>query len=199
MAITQPAVPATGVNVPNTSGQTAVVTTAGGTVQGLLSLPPVPPVFATPPIPATTVQQVNNNAFPVAVAIAGGTVTVVAVNGATQFTATGVTVVVPAGGNIALTYSVVPTSWTWTGLFAGFSGNPVGNASIAVLPGGSLTPIFSGAPTWTWTNPLNESGESFVAAENTSGVSGLAAEASNLPLYSRQMGGEAGLGAMEDN
>jgi hypothetical protein len=67
----------------------------------------------TPPaIPASTVALVNPFWRDAAVTVNGGTVTVIAVDG----TATGITsgtVVVPAGKNIAITYSVVPTSWNW--------------------------------------------------------------------------------------
>lgn len=67
---------------------------------------------APPAIPATTVAYRNVFWRDAAVTIVGGTVTVIAVDG----TATGVTsgtVIVPAGKNIAITYSVVPTSWNW--------------------------------------------------------------------------------------
>jgi hypothetical protein len=65
-----------------------------------------------PAIPATTAAYRNVFWRDAAVTIVGGTVTVIAVDG----TATGITsgtVVVPAGKNIAITYSVVPTSWNW--------------------------------------------------------------------------------------
>jgi hypothetical protein len=67
----------------------------------------------TPPaVPATTVTQANPYPYAIGVNVIGGTVTVISINGA----ATGLTsglVYVPAGGNIAITYSAAPT-WTWT-------------------------------------------------------------------------------------
>jgi hypothetical protein len=165
MAVTTPAVPATTIVAPNTTGDQVDVALTGGTVTGVLVTPPVSPVIATPAIPATTVQQVNNNPFPVAVTITGGTVTVVAVNGTTVFTATGVTAVVPAGGNIAITYSVVPTSWVWTPLYAGAAASGgVSGASYPVPPGGGISMIYSAAPTWAWTNPPNFDEINYAAA-----------------------------------
>lgn len=161
MAITAPAIAATGVAVLNTTGQQVDATVTGGAVQGILSMPPISPIIATPAIPASTVTTTNTNAFPVAVTVTGGTVTVVAVNGSTIFTATPCTVVVPAGGTIAITYTVVPTSWTWTPLFAGIAANPVASPStVGVLVNGLVSVIYSAAPTWAWTNPptFDESG-----------------------------------------
>lgn len=72
-----------------------------------------PPGHVTAPgVPATTVALQNTFGRPAAVTVTGGTVTAIAVDG----TATGLTsgtVVVPAGKNITLTYSVAP-SWVWT-------------------------------------------------------------------------------------
>lgn len=157
MAVTAPSVPATGVAVPNNTGQNVDVTVTGGTVQGVIVgyAAGQAPGIVTPAVPATTVAVTNTNPFPVAVAVTGGTVTVVAVNGATQFTATGVTAIVPAGQTIALTYSVAPT-WTWTPVVAGVTGSPIASPSSFPLPPGcSITPIFTGAPTWAWSNPID--------------------------------------------
>lgn len=74
----------------------------------------------TPPsIPASTVAATNTSGLPATVSISGGTVTVVAVAAVggsfvTVATSTPCTVVVPPGGQIKMTYSVVPTSWGWT-------------------------------------------------------------------------------------
>lgn len=76
-----------------------------------LSVNPV--TVGTPAIPASTVAQQNTSANPVQVVIAGGTVTAVTVNGVTVGGGDG-TYVVPPYGSIAITYSVVPTSWTWS-------------------------------------------------------------------------------------
>lgn len=69
-----------------------------------------------PAIPASTTAYTNNFGVDATVHIIGGTVTVIAIGGvATGLTnsAAGVTVRVPAGSTITLTYSVVPTSWSW--------------------------------------------------------------------------------------
>jgi hypothetical protein len=161
MAVTAPTIPLTGVATANPSGQNCSVTVTGGTVTGLTvgyGTNPAP-VIVTPAIPLTTVPATNTNPFPVAVSIVAGTVTVVAVSGVTQFTATGVTAIVPAGGTIALTYSVVPTSWTWTPVVAGITGNPVSSPnSLPVPPGCTLTWTGSVAPTsWAWNNFIDQS------------------------------------------
>lgn len=70
---------------------------------------------AAPSITASP-ATINGYAYPVVAYIKGGTVSAIAVNGtATGLTlATGgfVSVLIPAGGSITLTYSVIPT-WTW--------------------------------------------------------------------------------------
>lgn len=66
-----------------------------------------------PTIPATTVNLQNTFGRPAAVCVNGGTVTAIKVDGVTQGVTSGV-VIVPAGMNISITYSVVPTSWVWT-------------------------------------------------------------------------------------
>lgn len=71
------------------------------------------PTITTPAIPASTVAQQNTNSVPAQVVITGGTVTAVFVNGVQVGSGDG-TYVVPAYGSISITYSVVPTSWTWT-------------------------------------------------------------------------------------
>lgn len=70
------------------------------------------PVTA-PGIPASTVALRNPFWRDAAVTINGGTVSAVAVDATTLFTTTGVTVLVPSGHTVTLTYTVVPTSWTW--------------------------------------------------------------------------------------
>lgn len=71
---------------------------------------PVPPL--TPAVPATTVPVTNNSSQAASVTISAGTITNVSVNGATVGAGAG-TYVVPAGGTIAITYSVAPT-WVWS-------------------------------------------------------------------------------------
>lgn len=68
--------------------------------------------FTTPAVPASTTPVTNTSPIAASVVISGGTLTNVSVNGATVGTGDG-TYVVPAGGTIAITYSVAPT-WTWT-------------------------------------------------------------------------------------
>lgn len=68
---------------------------------------------AAPSIPASTVAFQNPFWRDAAVSISGGTVTGVAVDGQTQVTSTPCTVYVPSGRTVTLTYSVVPTSWSW--------------------------------------------------------------------------------------
>jgi hypothetical protein len=196
MAVTTPTVPPSGTAVQNTTGQDVDVTVTGGTITGITVLPQpqAVPTVATPAVPASTVTATNNNSFPVAVAISGGTVTVVAVNGTTQFTSTGVTAVVPAGGTIALTYSVAPT-WTWSALFAGFSGTSIPSpSSVPLPPGGSITLTYSVAPTWAWTDPLDLSA-SGPAASNTGALN----EETDEPEPAHTEGGESGLGIGVDN
>jgi hypothetical protein len=68
-----------------------------------------------PAIPATTVAAVNESDWLMWVEITGGTVTVVAVDGVTTGRTSGAFFLRP-GSSIAITYSVVPTSWKWFAL-----------------------------------------------------------------------------------
>lgn len=170
MAVTTPSVALTTVSVPNQTGDQVDVTVTGGTVQAILSTPPVVPAISTPAVPATTVTAPNTNAFPVAVTIAanGATISAITVNGsATGFTAA-CTVVVPAGGTISISYTVATPTWVWSALYAGA---PVSSSIVAspttipVQPGGAITLLYTSAPTWAWTNPPDFALESY-AAEN---------------------------------
>lgn len=207
MTLPVPAVPASGTAVANVTGQNVNVVVTGGTVQGILvaynSLY-APPAPVTPAIPASTVTATNTNAFPVAVAIVGGTVTVVAVNGVTRFTATGVTVVVPPSGTVAITYSVIPTSWTWSAVkFGSIDGNPMASPQSAPMgPNDLVTLLYSAAPTWAWSNPLDifsPPGYAAINSQTGAGSGEIPALPSSLPLSSRSMGGQAGLGVAESN
>ena len=154
MAVTAPSVPASGTAVANPTGDYVSVGFTGGTGTAAYVAPPNPPAVTTPAVPASTVTATNTNAFPVLVVVTGGTLTVVAVNGTTVGSAAG-SYVVPAGGTIAITYSVAPT-WAWSQLVAGFSqasGALAGN--LPLPPGCSVTFLYSVAPTWTWTNPID--------------------------------------------
>jgi hypothetical protein len=92
-------------------------------------------VVTAPAVPASTVAAFNLSSEPVQAALTGGTVTVVAVNGATVATSSPVTVTVPAGGYITLTYSVAPT-WVWTPLSPGPSASGAGEAVlVSPVPG----------------------------------------------------------------
>jgi hypothetical protein len=68
---------------------------------------------ATPAIPASTVPVVNNTGQYVNCNIAGGTMTNVSVNGVTVGTGAG-NYSLPPGASLTMTYTVVPTSMTWT-------------------------------------------------------------------------------------
>jgi len=190
MAVTTPAVPATTVAQLNTTGQNLCVAVTGGTVTGILVLPnPAQPLVA-PAIPASTVQAVNNTSQPVAVTVVGGTVTVIAVGGVTSGLTAG-TVIIPAGGNIAITYSVVPTSWTWQQAVAGFHGTSIPTpSSVPLPPAASITLVYSAAPTWAWINPEQGNGYTpYNPAMNT--VQG--SQITQLPYAAHAEGGITGL------
>lgn len=76
---------------------------------------PVGDWLGKPAIPASTVAAVNNSPHTMWVEITGGTVTVVAVDGSTTGRTSGAFFLRP-GSSIAITYSVVPTSWKWYAL-----------------------------------------------------------------------------------
>ncbi len=90
---------------------------------------------ATPAVPASTTAQYNNAGQSVVVTVTGGTVTVISVSGVVTGLTTGA-VIVPAGGSIAITYSVALT-WAWAALPAasGGAGESV-QVAAAALPGG---------------------------------------------------------------
>jgi hypothetical protein len=137
-----PALAASTVAMPNNSGLPLVVTIAGGTLTSInvpaggtqvgttgpgqytvpsgssiaLTYSVAPTTFvwsdSTPAMPASTVPVTNTTGQDQDVQIAGGTVTNVSVNGVTAAAGSNVTVRVPAGGSIAITYSVAP-AWAW--------------------------------------------------------------------------------------
>jgi hypothetical protein len=76
-----------------------------------VAVAPNGPAVSNPAVPGSGVVQSNYFNQPVTVTVAGGTVTAINVNGNPTGLTSG-TVVVPAGGNISLTYSVAPT-WSW--------------------------------------------------------------------------------------
>lgn len=193
MAVTTPAVPATGVLQANNTGQDVDVTVTAGTVQTIYSTSPEQPtsVVTTPAVPASTVTATNTNPFPVLVALTGGTTTVIAVNGTTVATTTPANVVVPAGGTIAVTYSVAPT-WVWTGIAFGLSGNPLSNPfSLQLAPGGAVAMFYTAGPTWAWTDPLDTAGGPEVPAENLGPTYN---QETDEPEPAHGEGGETGLG-----
>jgi hypothetical protein len=100
--------------------------------------------LSSPAVPASTVTATNNYHGTVDVAISGGTVTSVNVNGVQLATTTGVTVALPAHGQIAVTYSVAPT-WVWTGSVA-LEVNANGTLSTPKDAGFVASP---GSITWT--------------------------------------------------
>ena len=196
MAVTTPAVPASGTALQNNTGQQVDVTVTGGTITGIRVDYPTGqvPAVTTPAVPASTVTATNTNSFPVAVAVSGGTVTVIAVNGSTQFTATGNTAIVPAGGTIAITYSVLP-SWTWTAVVAGFSGTSIPSpSSVPYPPASFITLTYSVAPTWAFTDPLDLD----VTGQGQENL-GPFNEETDEPEPSHTEGGESGLGIGVEN
>lgn len=194
MAVSSPAIAATGTSVANQTGQDISATITGGTVQTVLSTQPNPPSVTTPAVPATTVAATNSNSVPVLVAITGGTVTVVSVNGSTVATATGANVVVPAGGTIALTYSVLPT-WAWSPVFAGASGNPLSSPQqLQIPPGGSATLYYSAAPTWAWNDYEEVQEEPGYSQPNLQAEGAGYNPLTAMPLTSHTASGTAGFG-----
>lgn len=202
MSVTAPSVPASGVAVANPTGQNVAVSLLTGTVQTIAVSSPNPPAVSTPAVPATTVNATNSNNFPCLVVIAanGATITNVSVNGSTVGTAAG-TYVVPAGGTISIAYTVATPTWTWTALYAGVSGNPIGSLpqNYPVPPGCSITPYYTVAPTWSWSDPIDEDYPPGYYASNTQ------AEASGwnpytaLPYAQHATLGQTGLGTGVSN
>lgn len=194
MAVPTPAIAATGVAVPNQTGQVISAAITGGTVQTVLSTLPYGQLVATPATAGSGVQVSNPNPTPVLVALTGGTVTVVAVNGVTVATASPANVVVPAGGNIAVTWSVAFT-WTWTAIYTGSSGNPLSSpANLLIEPGGAATLYYTAAPTWTWTDYDDVQDTPFYSQENLQAESGTYSEITAMPLTPHAVGGLTGFG-----
>lgn len=88
-------------------------------------------LVTTPAVPASTTAQFNASGIPVAVTVTGGTVTVISVNGSATGQTSG-TVIVPAGGTIAITYSVAPT-WSWAPY-----GAPAAGSSVKFIKGTAI-------------------------------------------------------------
>jgi hypothetical protein len=194
MSVTTPAVPATTVAQLNTTGQNVNVAVTGGTVTGILVLPNPAQTLVAPAVPLTTVQQANNTGLPVAVTVTGGTVTVIAVGGVTSGLTAG-TVLIPAGGNIAITYSVVPT-WTWQQAIAGFHGTSIPTpSSVPLPPAAQITLVYSAAPTWAWTSAQGSSYTPYAPGENL--VQG--SQLLQLPYAIHAEGGITGLAAGVSN
>jgi hypothetical protein len=159
MAVTAPGIAASGTAVANPTGQNVAVSLLSGTVQAVLVTAPNPPVTATPAVPATTVAATNSNSFQVAVTIAanGATISAVTVTGGGAGGTAAGTYVVQPGGTIAISYTVATPTWSWSALVAGVSGNPIGSLpqNYPVPPGCSVTLIYTVAPTWSWSNPID--------------------------------------------
>jgi hypothetical protein len=202
MAVTAPAVPASGTATANPTGQNVNVTLNGtGTTQTILVTQPNPPAVNTPAVPATTVTAPNTAVFPVQVVIAanGATITAVTVNGSGVGTAAG-TYVVPAGGTISITYTVATPTWVWTALAQGVSGNPVSNTfSIDVPPGCSITLLYTVAPGWVWANPEDEGYTPGYYASNTQAEAAGWNPYTALPFAQHAQLGQSGLGTGVSN
>lgn len=116
---------------------------------------------STPAVPASTVAATNTSGQYVSVAVSGGTVTAVTVNGVQVASGTGVSVALPPGGTISVTYSV--------------------------------------APTWAWTDPLQEGYTPAYSAENTGAEGPGYSQAGELPMTSHSASGFAGFGVGVSN
>ena len=82
------------------------------TLAAMESEKPVGDWSGKPAIPASTVEATNESNHLMWVEVVGGTVTVVAIDGVTTGRVVGAFFLRP-GSTIAMTYSVVPTSWKW--------------------------------------------------------------------------------------
>jgi hypothetical protein len=90
--------------------------------------------------------------------------------------------VVITGGSVSAVYV--------NGVSAGTGG------TYSVPPGGTISVTYTGSPSWTWSDFLNEDDEAY-AASNTSGAYGAG---QNLPTGAgHEVAGETGLGEAEDN
>jgi hypothetical protein len=165
MAVTAPAIVATGVAVANPTGQNCSVTILTGTVQqiaiGYGTNPP--PAVTTPPVPATTVTATNSSGYPVMVTVTnpnGATITAVTVAGSGVGTTVG-SYLVAAGATVAISYTVAVPVWSWAAVLFAVTGAPITLATsgnLPVPPGASITLWYtSTAPTWAWNNFINES------------------------------------------
>jgi hypothetical protein len=95
----------TGTISQNATSQNHIAKNAGYNPTGKLT---------APGIPATTVAQNNYFGVDCMVLVTGGTVSNIAIGGQNTGQTTG-WFRVPSGSSITLTYTVVPTSWTWWG------------------------------------------------------------------------------------
>jgi len=111
-------------------------------------------LISTPAVPASTINAVNYTNQPYNVTITGGTLTAVTVNGQTVGTTAG-TYIVPAGGTIAVTYSVAPT-WTWAPVYSPAAatvtvsrdqGSALGGLGFT-LPSGTIMTVQNRAQLW---------------------------------------------------
>jgi hypothetical protein len=152
--IQQPALPASTTTVTNTSGQTAYVTVAGGTVthitvngsdqatstnftatvpagQTIAITYSVAPAWYwspfTPAVPSSTTAVANTTGQDMSVLLFAGTVTHVTVNGSDRATSSPANVMLPAGESITLTYSVAPV-WAWMNYLDLAQGDSLGTA-----------------------------------------------------------------------
>ncbi len=110
-------------------------------LDGMTLSPATQSVMNTPSIPASTVPVQNLSTGAYFVSITGGTVTLVTVNGNQVGTGDGI-YLVPSGGTIAITYSVIPTSWVWvpTGTVTAQLGNNQGVEYDCPNKGGLFQP-----------------------------------------------------------
>ena len=97
-------------------------------------------MISQPALPASTVTAANTSGQTAQVTVTGGTVTSINVNGAQVATSSPFTASVPAGGTIAVTYSVAP-AWFWSTMTPAM---PASTVAVANNTGQDITVILSG-------------------------------------------------------
>jgi len=100
-------------------------------------------MIAQPAVPASTVTTTNTSGQTAFVTLVGGTVTSVNVNTVQVATGTSFTATVPAGGTIAVTYSVVPV-WYWSTFTPAV---PASLAAVTNTTGQDITVVLAGGTT----------------------------------------------------
>jgi hypothetical protein len=71
--------------------------------------------------------------------------------------------------------------------------------NVSLPPGGTISVTYSVAPTWTWTDPLEEGYTPGYGQMNTGAEQGTYSQAGELPMAAHAMGGFTGLGVGVSN